>query len=176
MAGNQSKYCEEVHRIIVDAIADGVTRGDAFRLAGLHVDTGFDWLRAGRKWPEKYPQYVQLGADIDEAEAEARRKMTEVIVNSAQAAHDPRVSLDAAKVYLERRDPDNWGRREKHTIEGGDTPLVQLTQVVLNDGDAREASRALLRRATGLSTGEPLGLGMGDELAPIDGEVEVDSR
>lgn len=169
------KYNATVHKTLVSLVRKGVTRTDAFRRVKVHPDTGFAWLGQGRHQPEEYPHYAKLLKDLDKAEAECRQDMTEVIVESATNGHDERVSLDAAKFFLERRDPENWGKREKHTIESGDTPLIQLTQVVLSDSNAREELRANLRRVAGLSTDEPLGLGMGDEPAE-DGVIEMDAR
>lgn len=168
--GQGSKYNAETHKTIVDAIRKGSSKSDAFLLAGISKDVGFDWLRYGRQRPNDYPHYVKLGRDIDEAQAQVRAEMIERV---QVAAKGDEKNWTAAAWYLERTAPEEYGKREQVRIEGGETPLVQLNQVILVDGEARAASRALLKRVTGLSTDEPLGLGVGDEPSEIyEGNAE----
>jgi hypothetical protein len=155
--------------IIRHALA-GCSRSDCFRLAGLHVDTGFDWLRQARQQPEKYPILVRWAALLDRAEAHFNKRMVSRVVEAADSG-DPR-NWPAAMTMLERRDPENWGKRDKTTVETKGQPLVQLNQVVLSDPGARDASRELLRRLSAVSPHESIGIGMGDE--PDSGVVTTE--
>jgi hypothetical protein len=146
---NRSKYTPELHEQIVAYIRQGYPKTVAFRLVGLNADTGWDWLRAGRERPDDYPHYVQLAEDIDHAIAEVQAERVDQILAAAQ---DPK-HWTAAAWYLERTDPQTWGRKDRVQLDAGDSgPLIQLNQLVLVDGDARQSSRELLRRATALGS------------------------
>jgi hypothetical protein len=150
------KYNAKVHATIVDWVRKGNSRSDAFRLVGLNHQTGFDWLALGRREPDAYPEYVQLLADIEAAEARVRTEMVERVVAASKVPKN----WTAAMTYLERRDPENWGRRDTTVVEAGDKPLVNVGQLVLVDPEVRGLSRELLRRVT-TPEAPPLGLEAG---------------
>lgn len=154
------KYTPSTLAKICLIVRNGNSRSDAFRRVGIHVDTGFFWLAQGRKG-EGDPIFVRFLRVLEKAEANFNQQMVRQVTTAANSGAPN--TWQAAMTMLERRDPENWARREKTTIETGGGPLVQLNQVVLVDEDARDASRALLRRVAGLGSREPLGIGMGDE-------------
>lgn len=142
-----------MHEQIVAYIRQGYPKTTTFRLVGLGSDTGWDWLRYGREQPDKYPHYVKLAEDIEHAIAEVQAERVDQILAAAQ---DPK-HWTAAAWYLERTDPQTWGRKDRLQVDAGDSgPLIQLNQLVLTDADARETSRELLRRATALTAGDPV--------------------
>lgn len=160
---HSSKCTPEVIESIETAIREGKSKSMAFKLAGIHVDTGFDWLRYGRQNPERYPEYVELQEKMELAEAEFMGEMVDEVVATAKSQRPN--TWQAAAWLLERKAPEEWGKRDKVSIDASGGPLVQLNQVVLVDADAREASRALLRRVTAGSPVLALGPGVGDESA-----------
>src|SRR5687768_4059663 len=95
---NRSKYTPELHEQIVSNIRQGYPKTTTFRLVGLAPDTGWDWLRYGREQPDKYPQYVKLAEDIEQAIAEVQAERVNQILAAAQ---DPK-HWTAAAWYLER--------------------------------------------------------------------------
>jgi hypothetical protein len=148
---NRSKYTPELHEQIVALIRKGYPKTVAFRLVGLNADTGWVWLRYGREQPNKYPHYVKLAEDIDHAIAEVQAERVDQIL---AAARDPK-HWTAAAWYLERTDPQTWGRKDRVQLDAGDSgPLIQLNQLILVDDDARQSSRELLRRATAIGSGD----------------------
>lgn len=151
-----SKYSPEVHEEIVKFIREGASKSMAFKLAGLNEQTPFDWLAQGRKDPEKYPEYVQLAADIDFATAEVQQEMVASIKATATSGRPH--TWQAAAWYLERTAPADFGKNDRVEVKLPDGPLVQLNQVILNDSEARSIGRDLLRRVTA-----PIALEEGDE-------------
>jgi hypothetical protein len=132
---------------IVERARKGYSRTDAFRLAGINPQTGWDWIAQGRKDPEKYPELVDFALRLEKAEAEIRAEMVDVVIGTAKSQAPQ--TWQAAMTYLERRDPENWGKREKTQVEiYTDQPLAQLNQIVLVDDGARQVSREMLRRVT----------------------------
>lgn len=149
---NNSKYTPELHEQIVANIRQGYPKTTTFRLVGIDPDTGWTWLRHAREQPDRYPYYVKLAEDIDQAIAEVQAARVDQILAAAQ---DPK-HWTAAAWYLERTDPQTWGRKDRVQLDAGDSgPLFQLNQLVLTDADAREGARELLRRITGLNAGDP---------------------
>jgi hypothetical protein len=158
-----TKYTEEVHKSIVDTVQKGNSITDAALLAGLGRDTVWGWLEKGRREPEKYPEWAQLSADIAKAQANRRVKAVEniVTVGDSQAPG----SWQANAWFLERTDPENWGRKDKVEHVGDGTPKTQINTVVLIDGEARETARDLLQRVAGHSGADKsIGSGSGMQL------------
>lgn len=155
-----SKYNAERHQIIVEAVRKGNSRSNAFRLAGLHPDTVFPWLRWAREQPGTHPEYDQLLADIEFAESQVESERVALIKVAADTG-----TWQAAAWWLERRKPEDWGKRDHVQINAGDKPLIQLNTLILEKADVRELSRDFLRSITAGRPVEPIGLGMGDEPA-----------
>jgi hypothetical protein len=161
-----TKYNAKVHKTIVDTVRKGNSLRDAGLLAGLGMDTLETWLYNAKTMPDRYPHYVQLKADIEKARAERRGKAVENIItvgDSQQAG-----TWQANAWYLERTDPENWGRKDK--IEHvNDSPKTQVNTVVLIDADARETARDLLKRVAGHS-GADIAIGPGSGVQLEDGD------
>jgi len=161
------------------ALREGVSQRAAALAVGLNPELLADWLWKGRRWPEKYPEYATLVEEIEVVKAECQRDMVNVIVNTAKSGAPN--TWQAAAWYLERTDPENWGRRDKVSVKNEGGPLVQVNQVILSDPDARAASRDLLNRLATDRAAEPLGPGTGRELAAGGGGdqppvIDVDTR
>lgn len=150
----------------------GYSRNDCFKMIGVHVDTGYNWLRRAKDDPDNCPEIlVRFHRALERATAKFNAEMVDQV--AAAATSGAPNTWQAAMTMLERRDPENWGRRDKTTVEHSGDPIVQLNQVVLVDPDARSDARALLRRVAGLGTRQPLGIGMGDESEEA-GSVEAE--
>jgi hypothetical protein len=143
---HSSKYNAERHQKIIELILSGNTRTTSFAAAGVHPDSAFLWLKYARERPDDYPEYVELLQDIEHAEALVE---SEKVAQVKLAADNG--TWQAAAWWLERRKPKDWGRNDqiRHTgeIEG---PKQQINVLILENPDARAASRELLR---GLAAG-----------------------
>jgi len=155
-------YTPARHKKIVRSVRKGLPLGVSGQLAGLGKDTLHEWIAKGRYEPEKYPQYVKLLSDIEKARA-VRESEHVAKIEKVALSEDPK-TWTAAAWFLERTNPDDWGRKDRMQVQH-ETPLVQVNQVVLNDQGAREASRDLLRRATSIdaSAHESVGPGVRSE-------------
>ena len=159
----------------------GRSKTDCFKLVGVHPDSGFLWLKRGREGdPVGDGILIRFERIFERCVAYFSAQQLAMIEGAAQSGAPN--TWQAAGWLLERRDPGNFGRRDALKHEGlpAGAPQVQLNQVVLIDGDAREASRALLRRVAGFGSDEPLGIGMGGEPEEDGGSghepIVVDSR
>lgn len=148
-----NKLDDRRYKIIIEAIRGGNSRSTAFKLAGIHMDTGFDWLRYGRQNPEKFPQYVKLREDIEQAEAEFEADRVAIVKTAGDTG-----TWQAAAWWLERKRPEDWGRNRDPTPPAElSRPTVNI--LILEDPNAREASRELLRHLAG--GGSNLAIGPG---------------
>lgn len=107
--GRPTKLNANVQRVIVSAISKGNTREVAAAAAGIHRATLFNWLAAGEK--AKRGQYFDFLDAVKRAEAGAIVAMVGVV------RHAGAQSWQAAAWWLERRYPDEWGRKDRVTLE-----------------------------------------------------------
>lgn len=166
---NPTKLTPAVRDGIVEAIRKGMPFGRACVLAGISKNVAPDW-----KYTYKYhkdtcpPALVELFEAIESAEAELQE---ECLGNLREAAAADHRHWTASAWILERRFPEEYGRHQDVRVtHENDGPRVQVNQVVLADPGAREASRDLLRRFTGLGPDVAIGPGMGSESEVIDAE------
>lgn len=105
----KTKLNQKTKEKIVEAIRDGNTNLIAAKLAGISESTFYNWINKGRE--SEKGVYRQLVDEIEQAEAEA----------IAQAVGEVKKAMKedwkAAGWYLERRDPANWGRKDRVTAE-----------------------------------------------------------
>lgn len=139
---HRSKYNEKVHETIVEAVLKGNSKTIAFRLAGVHPDSCFLWLKMGRERPDEYPEYAKLEEDIEHAIALCASEK----VAAVKAAAD-NGTWQAAAWWLERRLPQEYGRHDRVEVESKQ-PQVQLNQVIIGDPRALESSRDLIAHLT----------------------------
>ena len=92
-----TKRTPEREAAIIRALEVGNTRTDASLGAGIDRHTFAAWC-------QRYPPFL---AAVETAEALARQRFV------GQVALAARTSWQAAAWVLERRDPENWGRRER---------------------------------------------------------------
>ncbi len=95
------KYTPERSRLVLEAISGGATRKAAALHAGIDQDTFGRWLK----------RYADFADRIARAEADVEVRCTALILNAATT--DPR----HAEWWLERRRPDDYGRRDKVDLE-----------------------------------------------------------
>lgn len=95
--GRPTKRTPETEAVLVAALRAGNTRTDAVAVAGLSLDTLSVW---GKDDPE-------FRGRIEKAEAEHRLSMLARVVSAASE------SWQAAAWFLERRDSEHYGRRDR---------------------------------------------------------------
>ena len=109
MAGRPSKLTPDVQGRVLAAISAGNTRATAAAYARVGLSTLMAWLARGEKATRG--QYREFLDAVKNAEADA--VVTSVaLVRKAASEH-----WQAAAWWLERRYPDEWGRKDRVTIE-----------------------------------------------------------
>lgn len=148
LPANPRKLTDAVAARLVEAFGLGATNRDACRYAGISVDTLALWLAGGEAElaelaaaGEDAFEWAQAGAvsrlgalalSIEGALGE--RAMAALGAIRDGAARDWRAAL----VYLERRHPDEWGKREK----------VDHTHVIVTQAEELARARGLDAEAT----------------------------
>ena len=104
-------------------ICDIISRGNYAKTACEYVDiteaTYYDWKNKGEK--AKSGKFFEFLKSIKKAEATARVLYLEVI---RKAANDG--TWQAAGWFLERKYPDEWGRKERTEITGKDGGPIEV--------------------------------------------------
>lgn len=104
-----TKLTDPVHKAVVGSVRAGLPRSAAFAAAGIHPDTGSEWIRRGTGRDDRPATdlYAAFARDIEAAEAEYQAELLGVI-HTAVAAGDAK----EARWLLERRFPQHWGREQ----------------------------------------------------------------
>lgn len=120
-----TKLTTELQGVICCALAGGNTRATAAGLAGIGERTLYRWLERGEEDSDDdcETEFRQFWQAVKKAEAEAVEKHVAIVRNAA-----PR-SWQAAAWWLERRYPDDWGR--KQAIRADVRAQVQATGVLV---------------------------------------------
>lgn len=126
--GRKPKLTPARQNKIVEALRRGNTRRAAARLAGIGQSTLSLWLAKGREGTKGDDRYVDLLARVTKAEAEAESRMVETIV---EASVD---TWQAAAWYLERRYPDDFGKRIRADISV-DEPIEIVVEIGKGSGE-----------------------------------------
>lgn len=108
----KSKYSETLQQQICAYIASGATNEDACRLVGIAESSFYGWIK-------RYPEFSQ---SIKRATVQFKR------THLSKIASDE--SWQASAWLLERRFPDEYGRRAPVEVTGKDGGPVKLDEAV----------------------------------------------
>ena len=119
--GRPTKRTPETVKKLCDAIRLGASYGDACGYAGIDHDTF-------SKWRHDFPEF---SAEIKEAEGAGR---VQLIAKIQKAANDG--NWQAAAWMLERRDPENYGKKSHLALAKAPIPPVAVENLrnAANDG------------------------------------------
>lgn len=107
MAGRKSKYTPEMVAQIIQLLSNGATIKDTCAYVGISQDTYFTWCDTKAEFSESTTR----------ARAQSRVAAVAMIRKGIQEGN-----TDDAKWFLERSDPENWGRQTKILLDYGLTP------------------------------------------------------
>lgn len=121
----------KLNKGMITALSDVIRKGNyanvACQLCGISEVTLWNWLNqaeqdelAGRE-----TIYLALLKSLKEAEAEAETEMVAVVRSKATESKE----WLPAMVFLERRHPDRWGRRERKSIDITEHRQIEVTHV-----------------------------------------------
>lgn len=108
------KYSPEVVDKITQALAVGAPVRVAARYGGVDPSTYYDWVK-------RYPAFASA---VEAAENNAAMKWIDVLATAA--TQDWRAAL----AMLERRYPDDWGRRRLEVTGAGGRPVELAARAV----------------------------------------------
>mgnify|MGYP001353475244 CR=1 FL=1 len=114
---------------LCQALRSGNTKKNACLLAGCSETQLYKWLRDSDCDIEG-TLANQFAESIKKSIAEAQNRNIVLIQKAAQN------NWTAAAWYLERSDPSNWGRRDKHEVsgpDGGPIETMAITERSLDD-------------------------------------------
>lgn len=131
MSGRPRLLTPERERRILEAIAQGATRGQAAQAAGVHRATFMRWMAAGEA-QESGPERDFCDA-VREADGAVAVAMCRVVTNAAETG-----TWQAAAWWLERRHPTEYGRHVAVRTETGLTTA--------QGAEAPDARRMLMQR------------------------------
>jgi hypothetical protein len=105
----------EIKATIVKALKTGCSRRDAYGFAGINADTFHEWIKRDTEFTEA----------VEKAECEAAVHYTTIIIQAAD-----KKNWQAAAWWLERKRPDDFGRKDRTTISGdAANPLKVETKI-----------------------------------------------
>ena len=133
-AGRPTKRTPETEKRILDALRIGATRKDAGLAAGISKETFCQWMN----------EFPDFSDSVEKAESEDKIRMLAVITKASQEGN-----WQAAAWRLERKDPDNFGRRERRQVEvsGPNGGPIRHEDAALTDEERAERIVAILDSA-----------------------------
>ena len=108
---------DEVSKQICDSLKAGATYKASAESAGIDYATFNNWAKRGSV--EKRGKFVKFFHAMTQAQAECFRNMAATI---ARAAADG--DWRAAETFLKRRDPENWGDRQRIDVGPTDDEIT----------------------------------------------------
>lgn len=109
MAGRKSKYTPETVDKLLSVLRAGATIKDACAYVGISQETFFQWVN-------RKPEFSEA---VKKAQSESLIEAVTIIRLAAKN------NWTAAAWLLERKDPANWGRKDKLIIEGVDLDVIK---------------------------------------------------
>lgn len=106
-----TKFNPETCHKIIQAIKQGNYQKTAAAIAGIDESTYYRWIERGKQ--AKSGKYCEFYKSIKKAEEFAKAYYLQQIREAAESGK----SWQAAAWYLERKYPDEWGRREQVKME-----------------------------------------------------------
>lgn len=144
--GAPTKCTPETQEIMLESVSMGLPIRFACDRAGISTSAHYDWVQRGENGEQPFADYAEA---IKKARADAVLVRLSRIDAAAEAG-----AWQADMTYLERVYPDEFGRRDAHSLSIGQDPnlapvQVESTLAVLSDPRACELANALIARISG---------------------------
>ena len=120
VGAKDKRLCKDTMSILMRALKAGNTKKDACNLASISEQTFYRWLREGEDAP-KDSQAYQFCESVKKSISEARNRNVVFIQKHASN------NWQAAAWYLERSDPEHWGKRDKVEMTGKDGEAMEMS-------------------------------------------------
>ncbi len=147
--GRPAKFTPQIQEKILTVLTVGAYRSDACHYVGIQYETLRAWLRRGER--ETRGAYFEFAQRVKQAEAAAALKA----FGTVRTAMDK--NWQAAAWYLERKNPQEWGNRQRHEHTGKDGGPIR-TQLRIGElpPDQRRARLDAIARRIGIDCLSPL--------------------
>lgn len=124
----KSKLTRELIDKAAELIKAGNFQKHVAQALGIPEGTWYRWLSEGEK--EKKGLKREFYESIKKAEAEAIARNVEIIQKAAKIGN-----WQAAAWWLERKFPDEWGKKDKLGLEGNGAIEIKVVKVSGNSRD-----------------------------------------
>ena len=148
MAGRRTRLKPEIAQKIINALRGGSTKLAAIGSVGVPESTFYGWLERGER--ARSGRFLEFSESVKKAEADAAIRNATLVQKAAMGVDVlekttrtmPNGSIvvtekksqpqwQAAAWWLERKFPDEWGRRERIDHQLPDGPLWQQNNYIL---------------------------------------------
>jgi transposase-like protein len=176
-SGRPTARTPEFEKKFLKFLEDGVYPEVAARTCGVHPDTYYEWMKAGKAEDGEDGPMRAFRNRVIQARAKAQVFYVQVIARAARKGN-----LPAAIFYLERTDPVRWGRQDRLKVESSvrQDDLLQLMRQMagavqdnITDQKAliriRAAWLAILAQQYPEAVAEAVGVVDAPQLPPSDG-------
>jgi len=146
-----TKLTPETQREFLSALRSGCTRKDAARYVGVHPDSIYLWLKRGSE-PEAEDPYREFFRLVNRAERSVKIRALGIIQQAQEG------DWKAAAWWLERKHPEEFGRRDRlrvdgHTSVNAKVTLAEDVEIAMTDESTREMLDALSLRMYAVRAG-----------------------
>lgn len=118
--GRPTKLTPEIQKKLCDSLSEGLTITASCGRAGIGLSTYYLWQDHAKKAKRKN-RFTEFMDAVDGAMLLGRSVM------EVRFANGTKMDWRAAKEYLARRYPDEWGEKTKHEVSGGITVVRTAT-------------------------------------------------
>jgi hypothetical protein len=119
---------------MIDALSDLIAKGnyyhDACAICEIAEPTLYQWINLADKdreqgLDETQSIYIRLTKSIQKARAQSRSEFVKVIRDAAVVKREWLPAI----TYLERTDPDHWGRKDRTQVDVTEHKEIKITHV-----------------------------------------------
>lgn len=142
-----TKFSAAIADQIVHYMEAGAGFGRACEMAGISRMTGYRWRKAGNE--SRRGIKADFDARIAAIEAGHVAAAEQTVKRIMRDKRDNVAALNAAKFYLERRVPEEYGRRDHVTHEVRQTMVVELMDHLQQHLDEPTYGRVIAALASG---------------------------
>ena len=116
----RTKLTPDTKEDIVNALRAGNSRRDSALYAGVSETTFYSWMSRGREGEPLYAEFLEA---VEKAEAQSVVRNVAIIQRAAEE------TWQAAAWWLERKRPDDWGRRQRMDIGTNKEELEVIVKI-----------------------------------------------
>lgn len=122
--GRKTKLTEKMIEEIAKHIELGMINKDVAQLVGISETTFYNWMNEGENSKDDNNIFRKFYLKVKEAEAKAIKRNLAIIQRAANEGN-----WQAAAWFLERKRPEDWGRKDRVNINADDGIIIKVEKV-----------------------------------------------